>query len=104
LGNLVLIGCGPDYNAQPPVTCPQPIDRSASRQENSPAKYAALFWIIGAGARPYLYKNFLKCVLRICRVSEHFHRQRIKRTAQPIVKGAKGALVAPANPCDRFLI
>jgi hypothetical protein len=51
-----------------------------------------------------LEENILQSVLRLCRVSEHFRRQRIKRTAQPIVKGAEGALIAAANARDHFLI
>jgi hypothetical protein len=51
-----------------------------------------------------LEENILQSVLRLCRVSEHFHRQRIEWTAQSIVKGAKGALIAAANPRDHFLI
>jgi hypothetical protein len=51
-----------------------------------------------------LEEDILQSVLRLCRVSEHFHRQRIERTAQPIVEGAKGALIAAANPRDHFPI
>jgi hypothetical protein len=51
-----------------------------------------------------LEEDILQGVLRLSRISEHFHRQRIEWTAQPIVKGAEGALIAAANPCDHFLI
>jgi hypothetical protein len=51
-----------------------------------------------------LEKDILECVLRLCGVSEHFHRQRIERTAQSIVESAEGALIAAANPRDHFLI
>jgi hypothetical protein len=51
-----------------------------------------------------LEERILKSVLCLCRVSKHFHRQRIKRTAQPIVKGAEGALIVADNPRDHFLI
>jgi hypothetical protein len=51
-----------------------------------------------------LQEDFLQSVLRFYRVSEHFHRQRIERAAQPIVKRTKGTLIAATDPDDHFVI
>src|SRR5262245_6494069 len=93
-----------DYYSRTPAARPQSIDDPASSQQHSPTVDAALFWVIRCGTRPYLEEDILQSVLRLGRVSEHFHRQRIKRTAQPIVKGAKGTLIAAADPGDHFPI
>src|SRR5262245_6063898 len=42
------------HYSQAPAAGAQSIDHSASRQQHSPAKDAALFRIVGPGARPYL--------------------------------------------------
>src|SRR5262249_20384344 len=93
-----------NHDSRTPAARPQSIDDSASSQQHGPTEDAALFWIISCGTRPYLEEDFLQSVLRLRLISEHFHRQRKERTAQPIVKGAEGALIAAADPGDHFLI
>ena len=43
-------------------------------------------------------EHILQSVLRLSRVVEHFHRQRIEWAAQPIIQKAEGTLIAEANP------
>src|SRR5262249_56367626 len=86
-----------DYDSRTPSARPQSIDDPASSQQHCPTEDTALFWVISCGTRPYLEEHILQSVLRLYGVPEHFHRQRIERTAQPIVKRAAGAFIAAPN-------
>ena len=100
-------GCifsGGNYDSLAPAARPQSIDDPASSQQHGPTENAALFRVISCRTGPYLKEHILQSVLRLHRISEHFHRQRIERTAQPIVKSAKRASIAAADPGDHFLI